>query len=331
MSSTRSTITSYRLALAALVPVGLALSATFVSAEVPHTHTAGDVLTATDLNENFAALVDLTSAQQIGGDKAFTDTVTVDGALGVGTAPGNALSVFGNANFGQTTRAYAGPDQYGALELPRGSILWSNSNPQSQLYFASNATQNGDANGTFEHIASGPAVGIGLDNGTMFIFTSPNQAAGTDIELASSSRLAILGNGNVGLGTNTPVSRLDLGGGCMTGSSCSDARLKENIKPVQTDGSYLSRVLSLEPVTFTWRGHKDDEQQLGLIAQQVEAVFPDIVSSGGGKDSPKGLSCTGLDAAMILALKEQQATVDAQKRSIDALTRRLDKLEARAR
>jgi trimeric autotransporter adhesin len=62
-----------------------------------------------------------------------------------------------------------------------------------------------------------------------------------------------------------------------SGMSCSsDIALKENIKEIMNG---LDRVLNLRGVTFQWkeRGTKDNSRHIGFIAQEVEAVAPELV------------------------------------------------------
>jgi hypothetical protein len=40
---------------------------------------------------------------------------------------------------GATNYSYVGPSQYGGIMLPRGQILFSNTNSQNQFYLSSNA------------------------------------------------------------------------------------------------------------------------------------------------------------------------------------------------
>ncbi|OGE95101.1 MAG: hypothetical protein A3H72_02795 [Candidatus Doudnabacteria bacterium RIFCSPLOWO2_02_FULL_48_8] len=117
-------------------------------------------------------------------------------------------------------------------------------------------------------------------------------------------RLVIQGNtGNVGIGTTTPDSiKLDVEDdieigtgttGCvrdadnttLTGSCVSDERLKKNILAFP-DGT-LEKLVGLRPVSFEWR---NDEYpwingqvgtNYGLIAQEVEQVFPEMVHIDG--------------------------------------------------
>jgi hypothetical protein len=78
----------------------------------------------------------------------------------------------------------------------------------------------------------------------------------------------------------------DYGGGVIGGTCSSDERLKENIEPIATEGrSYLESLAALTPVTYNWNdtavslyGKNGNVANLGLVAQDVEALFPELVS-----------------------------------------------------
>jgi hypothetical protein len=125
--------------------------------------------------------------------------------------------------------------------------------------------------------------------------------------------------GNVGIGTSSPTSRLHVAGGCISGYFCSDARLKTHIRPL--DESVLDRITQLEVSTYQWKHSPDDGTRIGLIAQQVERVFPEIVSTGDNGEQ-KGLSCTGLNAVLVEAVKEQQQQIDKLQTRLNAIEKR---------
>jgi hypothetical protein len=60
----------------------------------------------------------------------------------------------------------------------------------------------------------------------------------------------------------------------FTTAGASDERLKENIKNV-TDEDYL-KLKELVPVTYSWISDEEKHKHYGLIAQQVEKVFPEL-------------------------------------------------------
>jgi hypothetical protein len=113
---------------------------------------------------------------------------------------------------------------------------------------------------------------------------------------------------NTNNGTATAI-----GGGW---SSTSDAAIKKNIRRL---GSCLEKVLSLRGARFEWaRPNCLPGSQIGLIAQDVEESFPEVVTSG-----PDGLKClnyNGLIAPLIEAVKEQQEQLHALTEKVRKLS-----------
>ena len=71
-------------------------------------------------------------------------------------------------------------------------------------------------------------------------------------------------------------------GSCLGGNCSSDVRLKKNIRPLPP---VLDKLAQLEPVSWDWRTEEYPDLHLtlgsnfGLIAQDVEKVFPELVST----------------------------------------------------
>ena len=89
----------------------------------------------------------------------------------------------------------------------------------------------------------------------------------------------------------------------------SDKRLKTNIKPIKNS---LLKIKSLEGVQYNWK--KNDmgaEEQVGLLAQQVEEVFPSVVSTD--QKGVKSINYIGLTGPIIEAIKEQQNIIENLK------------------
>lgn len=116
------------------------------------------------------------------------------------------------------------------------------------------------------------------------------------------------GLGNVGVGTSTPAYKLDVNGTIRHSGLVqnSDARLKTNIVPIQHAVSTLQH---LNGYTYNWKDDTADKQlQSGLLAQEIEKVFPHLV-----KKDDKGIlsvNYTGLIPVLLEAIKEQQKQID---------------------
>lgn len=119
--------------------------------------------------------------------------------------------------------------------------------------------------------------------------------------------------GNVGIRTTTPGSyKLYVNGGMYASSysSGSDKRWKKNIKPIS---NALSLVEKLQGVRFEWRTEEFKDKnfekggQVGLIAQDVEPVIPEIVKTD--KDGYKAIAYEKLTAILVEAIKEQNQKI----------------------
>lgn len=90
------------------------------------------------------------------------------------------------------------------------------------------------------------------------------------------------------------------GGGC---SCVSDKRLKKDIQPV---ADVIGKLEKLQCVSFNWRAgtglpSKGKKKNIGLLAQDVEKVFPDLVVPRNGI---KTIDYAGVMALLVEAVKE---------------------------
>lgn len=110
---------------------------------------------------------------------------------------------------------------------------------------------------------------------------------------------------------------LDVNGtvGATTYFYTSDRRLKDNIKPLE--GS-LAKILKLQGVSFDWK--KDGKPSMGLIAQDVEKVYPTLVDAN--DKGIKSVQYANLVAPLIEAIKEQQKQIAELKLEVAALKAR---------
>ena len=157
---------------------------------------------------------------------------------------------------------------------------------------------------------------FGRDNGpaTLSLFGSRIGDIGGGILFLRSGGGVVTfdGNDKIGIGTSNPGSPLDVVGNVhVTGTVFADAfsanpsdrSLKKDITSLT---GALQKLLQLHGVNFFW---KEPEQmrnqsgpQTGLIAQEVEKVFPDWVTIA--PNGYKALTIRGFEALVIEALRE---------------------------
>lgn len=87
-------------------------------------------------------------------------------------------------------------------------------------------------------------------------------------------------------------------------NSASDLTLKTNIQPISNP---IDKILQINGVTFNWRD--SNKPSVGIIAQEIEKVFPELVQ---GKN-PKTVNYNGIIGLLIEAIKEQQTEINNLK------------------
>ncbi|MCI0330448.1 MAG: tail fiber domain-containing protein [candidate division Zixibacteria bacterium] len=123
--------------------------------------------------------------------------------------------------------------------------------------------------------------------------------------------MIIKGGGNVGIGTFAPVYKLDVAGSAHATSfpTSSDNRLKKNIEPLT---KVLEKIEKIRGVSFDWNetyekmGRSSGHREIGVIAQDVEKVFPELISKW-GDEHYRGVDYGRMTAVLIEAVKELKA------------------------
>ena len=247
------------------------------------------------------------------------------------------------------------------LHIENGNILGTNpaSTTSPSLYISNSNNASSSAHSTalirtagltsgkpylgFD-IASQFGYSIGINNPTdQLIFnTTWNFATGTaannaiTINKSGQSRVVVPSQD----GSLAPSWPSGWGGGIITYDfSCagiyytsmtarSDRRLKNTI--VDLDNDFVSNYLQLRPVNFYWNDGSDNKhRQYGLIAQEVEALFPDIVSIANDSMQTKSVNYQALHALSLKVIQAQQAEIELLKKKQAEFEARLLKLEAK--
>ena len=102
----------------------------------------------------------------------------------------------------------------------------------------------------------------------------------------------------------------------------SDARLKANIISL---GSTLAKLLQIDGKTYTMKKDENKKQKIGVLAQDIEKVFPELVSESNGV---KSVNYQGLVPVLINALKEQDSKMNEQENKMNEQEAKLNKQQA---
>ena len=97
----------------------------------------------------------------------------------------------------------------------------------------------------------------------------------------------------------------------------SDRTLKQNITTLSS--GQLAKVCSLRGVNYTWIDERETGTQVGVIAQEIQEEYPELVDNGGIEDGTLTVNYAGLVSPLIEAIKELKTELDAAKARITTL------------
>ena len=299
-----------------------------------------------------------------GGDNDWTISgvdmySSVSGNVGIGTtSPGATLEVrrsgassvpdaikFGD-DFGQAFLG-AGSNYFGLTDqnlTPRLAILQSNGNvgigttsPTEKLHIKGGNLQIDNSHPSINYVLSGNdeiarfvvhSPG-GLDSRLgMYFYGSAHSTRPDSVQIRNAgnqTRVHIAANGNVGIGTISPSERLHVIGNINANGTVysSSRRWKTNIQTIERA---LDKVGRLRGVTYDWKS--DGKHDIGLIAEEVGQVIPEVVAFEENGQDARGLDYARLVAVLIEAVKDQQEIITQQNSKLSQLEARMAKYEA---
>ncbi len=241
---------------------------------------------------------------------SITDTISISARLASNLTPGET----GKYDLGSSSMAFnnayltnlfmtPGASTSGFLRRDNGNVSLVNQNDTFLL---------GGSN------TSSALIKLAAISGEDSFINSGKFGVGTNTSLTD--KLHVYGDIRVGTtSTDGCLKRYD--GTALVGTCSSDARLKKDIKPIE---NVLDKVTDLQPVTFSMRVDEFPEYgfgfgtSYGLIAQEVEQIFPHLVDTDerGFKRVSYGPELTMLS---ISAIKELHAKVKSIETSIEDL------------
>lgn len=148
-----------------------------------------------------------------------------------------------------------------------------------------------------------------VDSGTMAFNTG---GANNRITISNTGAVNVVSLGTLGYVCTTAAGLLSAGGASC---SSSDARLKKNIVNI-TSSSALDAVDSMRGVYFDWINQKEygSAHQIGMIAQEVEQVIPEVVSTH--SDGMKAIAYDKLVPLLLEAIKELKVRLETAEKKL---------------
>jgi hypothetical protein len=260
-----------------------------------------------------------------------SSNVVLSGVTGSGSFKGGLTCYAAGTSEGNTAQQWINSDNVKVIKATGAGSLHLGGDTASN---ANIILKGADGTAYFrERVTSG--VGIHAD-----VVSSPNPAirakrtddnsainfAGANISGINVFR--VQANGELQIGTTSTDQNVTLKpdgnaykrAGGTAWSSYSDVRLKENVAPYEKG---LTAILEVNPVTFDFINGAKDE--ISVIAQDIEVVFPECVSTissempdGSTADDVRTFNPTGMQFALINAVKELSARIEALEAKVQA-------------
>ena len=285
---------------------------------------------------------------------AFGDRTTASGHTSFATGFNTVASGHLSTTFGEYTTAsgdgaiamghYSTAQAYGSLVIGRYNNVAGNTtawNFWDPLFVAGNGTSSSDRSNAMTVYNSGIA-----DLG-WFINLLAKAPSGQYQAIKVNNAEALWYNGTyfswgyggsynyfgtpVTIGSaSSPAYMLYVNGSAWTTGTWlgSDIRWKKNLQPIN---SILPGILNLTGYMFNWRKDEfpdmnfDNGSQIGLVAQEVEKVFPELVRTD--NKGFKAVSYDKLSVLLLQGIKEQQKQIDSQKQENIQLRSELNSLK----
>jgi hypothetical protein len=169
---------------------------------------------------------------------------------------------------------------------------------------------------------SGILSGTDQANNRSSIFFNPDSSVSIRAG-GSNTRIFVDNNGNIGMGTNNPTQKLHVIGNILASGTItpSDIRYKKDIERIDHP---LEKIDEIRGVTYKMKTDEfpengfTDETQAGVIAQEVEAVLPQVVITD--NSGYKAVDYSKIVPLLIEGIKEL-------KKQNEILQKRIEKLE----
>lgn len=245
----------------------------------------------------------------------------------------------------QPNRNSDGTGYFGELELKGqttqnitlGAKSWEADGGVNRPYFTMKGNQTDQAPGLVWFHINKPdgastmetaELNLGNSDGThqirMYGKLAPNSTSHISLDGANGNHIYLWGNGGAEFTGNINGTTASFSGAVTQNS---DRRLKSNIKTLSNS---LNNVVKLRGVNYTWSDpNKSQKLQIGLIAQEVEGVYPEFVTTD--DKGIKSVNYSQMVAVLIESIKELNNSIEALKSENQTLKAELTQSQSNAK
>ncbi|HIF26224.1 MAG TPA: hypothetical protein EYQ41_08700 [Micavibrio sp.] len=232
--------------------------------------------------------------------------------VGVGDGAGSYMAGYNNVVVGQAAfqGGFSGDYDHGG---------------DNNVFIGSRSARDVQGSTTSNNVMLGYQTGLSLRNGSSNIIIGAN----VDVSGANAANEMNIGNviygsgmynagAHIGINNSTPNAALDVTGdieytGTLT--DVSDMRLKKDIAPLDAN-EIIGRLSQIDTYSFRMINDEKGQLELGVMAQEVEKVFPELVRTANDEMGTKSVNYVGFIAPLIEASKELKSENDALRAEI---------------
>lgn len=269
------------------------------------------------------------------GSWSFTTGYNTD-AEGIGSfATGASTDALGHysSSFGVGTEAQAyGSTVIGRYNVGLGSTTsWISTDPIFEIGIGTNSSNRLNAmtvrkNGNVGIGTTAPSARLHVSGGNVKIGSAEELSDGGNFLLQVNSVFTPTTNGTRALGSSS--FRWSVVYAANGAINTSDRRDKSHIRKLEYG---LEEVMALEPVSYQWKEHPEQGTKLGLIAQDLKKIIPEVVEDQeweydeesntptAKKADRLGVYYSDLIPVLVQAIQEQQETIKQLEKRIEAL------------
>ena len=191
-----------------------------------------------------------------------------------------------------------------------------------------------DSDGSHVAIGADENDGAGSDSGHVRVLgpygvtgNSPDGLNATSVTISGATTAGsltvdsvVIDGATIGHSSDSDLMTLASGSLTVAGdvTISSDARLKSNIVAL---GPTLISLLQLEAKSYTMKNDTEQKQKIGLLAQEVQKVFPELVSED--NSGMLAVNYQALVPVLINALKEQENNYNELEKSLEILEKEI--------
>jgi len=178
-------------------------------------------------------------------------------------------------------------------------INFANNNIMQFITNGSERARFDNGGNVFVGKTSDSQAGIGLSlSGSGFIRAVRNEISGVFHRTDSDGSVILFERNSNGVGT------IGVTTSATTYNTSSDIRLKQDIEPLEA----TDKLMAMNPVSYNWKADPDGQRSMGFIAQEMQEVMPEAVSTG--DDDMMAMDYGRITPILVSALQDAHRKID---------------------